>query len=412
MKKICSIKKGNIIFSVFLVLLILAVGTVSVFGKTVDIAVLATISGGLSEVGIMGRRATELAVEHINADGGITALDGAKLNLIVGDVTSDYSNSITVAQRIIGQHELSGIVIAGVSGMNKAVAPVIEKAGIPFLTAAVADDLTALNYKYIFRFCPKGSQFGNMQVEFLEYLQEKTDLKAKTVGIIYENTAYGQSTAAGVADLCEKRGITVVISESYPKDFTDATPLVSKIKASGADVLFPVSYTKDAALIFGTMQALRYNPIIIGGGAGFIWPEFYNALGKLTEGVFSVGSWSWDTKFVVDYPERMKAVKAWEDKYGTFMPEIAGEMYASVYILKEAMEKCGSSDPKVIRDTLAEIKITEGRGAIMQPGIVEFDESGMNKHVRPTIIQWWDDGNVHTVYPAEYTHNEIKQFAK
>jgi len=410
MKRFFLNRKSNFIFSVFLVLLILTVGTVSVFGQTVDIAVLATISGGLSEVGIMGRRGTELAVEHINAAGGIKALDGAKFNLVVGDVTSEYSNSITVAQRLLGQYNLSGIVIAGVSGMNKAVAPVLEKAGVPFLTAAVADDLTALNYKYIFRFCPKGSDFGNMQVEFLKYLQQNEDLKAESVGIVYENTAYGQSTAAGVADLCERSGIPVVISESYPKDFTDATPLVSKVKGAGADVLFAVSYTKDAALIFGTMQALRYKPIVIGGGAGFIWPEFHKALGELTEGVCSVGSWSWDTKFVVDDPDRMEAVKAWEEKYGTFMPEIAGEMYASVYILKEAIEKCGSTDPKVIRDALAEIKITEGRGGMMQPGIVEFDETGMNKHVRPTIIQWWDDGKVHTVFPVEYTHNEVKQF--
>lgn len=403
--------KGNIIFFVLIALLSMIVVTTAAFAQSdgVNIVVLATISGDLSEVGILGQRGAEMAVEHINADGGIKALGGAKINLIVGDVTSDYSNSINVAQRLLSQHDLSGIVIAGVSGMNKAVAPVLERAEVPFVTGAIADDLTELNYRYVFRICPEGSAFGHMQVEFSQYLLEEEGGASK-VGIIYENTDYGQSTAGGVAELCAEYNIPVAINESYPKDFTDATPLVSKLKSSGAEVLFPVSYTKDAALIFGTMQSLGYNPMIIGGGAGFIWPEFYKTLGSLANGVSSVGSWVWDTKNITNNPALVKVTEEWEEKYGDFMGEIAGEMYAAVYCLKEAMEECGSSDPKEIRNALAEIKITEGGATLMQPGIVEFDENGNNIHVRPVMGQWWEDGKLHSIYPREFTDNEIKKF--
>jgi len=403
--------RRNVIFFVMITLFLMIIATSAAFAQaeTVNIAVLATISGDLSEVGILGQRGAEMAVEHINAEGGIKALGGAKINLVVGDVTSDYSNSINVAQRLLGQHNLSGIVIAGVSGMNKAVAPVLEKAEVPFITGAIADDLTNLGYKYIFRICPKGSAFGHMQVEFSQYLLEEKGGTSK-VGIIYENTAYGESTAGGVAGLCEEYGIPVAIEESYPKDFTDATPLVSKLKSSGAEVLFPVSYTKDAALIFGTMQSMGYNPMIIGGGAGFIWPEFYKTLGSLANGVSSVGSWVWDTKNIVDNPDLVAVTEEWEEKYGDFMGEMAGEMYAAVYCLKEAMEECGSSDPKEVRNALAEIKITEGRATLMQPGIVEFAEDGNNIHVRPVMGQWWEDGKLHSVYPREFTNNEIKEF--
>jgi branched-chain amino acid transport system substrate-binding protein len=89
------------------------------------------------------------------------------------------------------------------------------------------------------------------------------------------------------------------------------------------------------------------------------------------------------------------------------MPEMAGEVYSFVYIVKEAMEQAASADPKVLRDTLAKIKITSGRAAMMQPGTVEFTETGASKHVVPTIIQW-QDGEVRTVFPVELTDNKIR----
>lgn len=379
---------------------------VSAQTKTVNIGVLATISGDNSEVGIMGANAAQLAVEHINNSGGIKALGGAKINLIIGDSTSDPSQAVLVAQRLVTRNVLTGVVQAGVSGVALAEAPVLEKAGVPWVTAAVADQLTAMGYKYVFQICPKGSHFGAMQADFLKYLQEQFNIPARKIAIVYENTAYGQSTAAGIRSLAEQHGFTVVIEESYPKNFTDAAPLVTKVRAAGAEVVFPVSYTTDAALILTTMRAMNYHPIVIGGGAGFIWPDFYKALGKNAEGVFSVGSWSWDTKYILNDPDCLAAVKAWEAKYGTFMPEMAGEMYTAVYVLKEAIEACKSADPKAVRDALATIKITRGRAAMMQPGIVEFDEKGWNKHVHPTIIQW-QNGVVRTVYPVEDTDNKV-----
>ena len=374
--------------------------------NVVNIAYFGTISGGMSEVGVMGRDAAIMAVEHINADGGIKALGGAKLNLIIADTTSDPARGVAVVQRILGTNKVSAIVQAGVSSMALAYAGVTEKEGIPMLSGAVSDKLVQSGYKYFFQVCPKGSEFGAMQANFLKYMVDTYGVRGDRVGIIYENTAYGQSTAVGIRALAEQHGFKVVIEESYPANFTDATPLVTKIRNSGAEIIFPVSYTNDAALIMSTMKTLNYTPVIIGGGAGFIWPEFDRALGPLAEGVFSVGSWSWDTINITRHPNNLAATEAWRKKYGTFMPEMAGEIYSFVYIVKEAMEKSASSDPKVIRDTLASMRINSGRAAMMQPGIVEFDEFGANKHVVPTIIQW-QGGDVKTVYPRELTDNKI-----
>lgn len=374
--------------------------------NVINIAYFGTISGGMSEVGIMGRDAAILAVEHINAEGGIKALGGAKINLIVADTTSDPSRGVAVAQRILDNYEISAIVQAGVSQMALAEMPVAEKAGVPMVSGAISDKLTQAGYKYFFEPCPKGGAFGAMQVEFLKYMVDNYGVTLDKVGIIYENTAYGQSTALGIKKLCKEYGFTVVIEESYPANFTDAAPMVTKIKEAGAEIIFPVSYTNDAALIMSSMKTLKYKPIVIAVGAGFIWPEFAKALGDLVEGVFSVGSWSWDTINITRDPNNLKVTEAWKEKYGTFMPEIAGEIYADVYIVKEAIEIAGTKDPKDIRNALANIKITSGRATMWQPGIVEFDETGASKHVVPTIIQW-QGGVVKTVYPVELTDNKI-----
>jgi len=404
-------KRFSFLFLALMLVVSVIVASSLAAPKTVDIGILATISGDLSEVGNMGANAAKLAVENINKAGGIKSLGGAKLNLIVGDTTSDYSQSVLVAQRMLTNNKLSGMLGAGVSGMALAVAPVLEKAEVSFLTAAVSDKLTEQGYKYMFQFCPKGSQFGNMQAEFLQYLQKKFGLDATKVAIVYENTAYGQSTIVGIRDIVQKAGFKIVTEEAYPKNFTDAAPLVTKIKAAGAQVIFPVSYTTDAALILSTMNAMKYKPVVIGGGAGFIWPDFYKTLGKNAEGVFSVGSWSWDTKYNLKDPEVMTAIKAWEKKYKSFMPEMAGEMYCAAYMLKEAIEAAKSTDAKAVRDALAKVKFTKGAAAMMQPGVVEFNEAGWNKQVHPTMIQW-QKGVVKTVYPVEDTNNKIIFSAK
>jgi branched-chain amino acid transport system substrate-binding protein len=283
---------------------------------------------------------------------------------------------------------------------------VIEKSKIPLITSSISDKITQQGYKYVFEICPKGSQFGATQVKFLTYLKKKYDIPIHKLGFVYENTAYGTSTAGGLKETATKEGYTIALFEAYDAKFTDASPLVTKIKASGVDVIFPVSYTTDAELIISTMQAMRVNPLVIGGGAGFIWPDIYKSLGDRINGVFSVGSWSWDSKNIMSDRQRKSAVERYKKRFGTFMPEQAGEHYAMVWTLKEAIERARSADPQRIRDALASIEIVRGPAGFMQPGKIKFDQTGWNSYVHPTMIQW-QRGEPRTVYPEEDATNDV-----
>jgi len=386
----------------------LAVALVSpaLAAEDVQIALFAMLSGPGVDMGKMSRDGAEMAAEDINASGGIKALGGAKIKLVVADVTSNAAQGPSVMERTLSTGKISAAVGCGASQMTLTCLPVIEKSQVPLLTSSISDKITQQGYKYVFEICPKGSQFGATQVKFLTYLKNKYNLPIKQVGFVYENTAYGTSTAGGLKETALKEGYKIGLFEAYDAKFTDASPLVTKIKASGVDVIFPVSYTTDAELIISTMQAMRVNPLVIGGGAGFIWPDIYKSLGDRINGVFSVGSWSWDSKNIMSDPQRKTVVERYKKRFGTFMPEQAGEHYAMIWTLKDAIEKARSTDPKKIRDAMASIEITRGLAAIMQPGKIKFDKTGWNLYVHPTMIQW-QRGEPRTVYPEEDATNDV-----
>jgi branched-chain amino acid transport system substrate-binding protein len=374
--------------------------------QDVEIALFVCLSGSAVDLGAMSRDGAVLAVEDVNRMGGIKALGGAKIKLVVADVTSTPAQGPSVTERTISTQKLSGAIGYGMSQMTLTCLPVLEKAQVPLITTSISDKITQQGYKCVFEICPKGSQFGASQVNFLTYLKEKYKLPIHKVGFVYENTAYGTSTAGGLKDTAIKEKYDIGLFEAYDAKFTDASPLVTKIKASGVDVIFPVSYTTDAELIISTMYAMKVHPLVIGGGAGFIWPDIYKSLGNKINGVFSVGSWSWDSKNIMSDRLRKSVVERYKKRFGTFMPEQAGEHYAAVWVLKDALEKAGSRDPQKVRDVLANIEITRGLAGLMQPGKIKFDSTGWNSYVYPTMIQW-QKGEPRTVYPEQAATHKV-----
>ncbi len=154
------------------------------------------------------------------------------------------------------------------------------------------------------------------------------------------------------------------------------------------------------------MYQLNYLPLLVGGGAAFIWPDIGKSLGDKVNGIFSVGSWSWDAKNIASDPQKADVTKRYKEKYGTFMPEQAGEHYAGIWTLKEGIEAAKSADSTNVRDALSKIKITSGLASMMQPGVTEFDEKGMSKDVFPTMIQW-QKGEPHTIAPDSVKTNDV-----
>jgi len=359
--------------------------------KEVNIGVLYPTSGSQARFGQMCVNATRLAVEDVNNAGGIKSLGGAKLNPILADIQSDAGVTRNQAERLMATGNLTAATGSYVSTYTLVATEVAERYKIPYVTGSIANKLTERGFKFIFQVSPKANMFGEMQMEFAG----KLGGAGKRAAVVFEDTDYGTSTSKGVIDGAKKVGLEVVLSEPYTAKFTDATPLVNKIKASRPDLLFPVSYITDALLIIRTMKQLNVNAGVIAGGAGYLIPDFYKDLGKDAEYVFSVGSWNYDVN-CADVP-RISA--AYEKRFGEFLMEHAGEAYVMIWVLADALERAASTDPLKVRDALAKTNLTKGPGSVMPGCHVEFDETGWNKHVHPVMTQW-QKGQLRTVYPA------------
>jgi branched-chain amino acid transport system substrate-binding protein len=373
----------------------------------VDIAIIVPLSGANASVGEQAVNAAKLAVEDINGAGGIKSLGGAKVNLIVADATNDPQGAINTTERVLSQNKVAGVYGLALSPLTTAALPAFVKHHVPVITSAISDTLvTPSNGGYLFQIAPKGSAFGNQQVEFLKFLNAKYKMGVTKAAILYVNNPYGIATEKGIEQLAEKAGLQIVLKSAYPAEIADASPLVSKIEQSGAQVLFPVSYISDASLILTALRSANSHVLVVGGGAGFIWPPIGQSLGDKVNGLTSVASWNLDSKNVKADPKLVEVTKRYAAAYGTFMPEQAGEAYAGVSALAAAIEAAKSADPAKVRDALAAIDVKSGGGALMQPGEVAFDASGANRHVQPVMIQW-QGGVPHTVFPESVATSEV-----
>src|SRR5262249_19320982 len=127
---------------------------------TINIGVIQPLSGANAQFGVNCRNGIELVADEINAAGGIRALGGAKINLVVSDATSKPTIAPGVAQRLIAQNDLSAVLGAYVSSLTLAISEVTARADIPFLTMAYADEITGRGLESVFQVTPKASVIG------------------------------------------------------------------------------------------------------------------------------------------------------------------------------------------------------------------------------------------------------------
>jgi len=152
----------------------------------IDIAIIVPLSGPNASVGEQAVNAAKLAVADVNDAGGINTLGGAKLNLIIADATNDPQGAINTSERVLSQNTLAGAYGLALSPLTTAALPAFVKHHVPVITSAISDTLvTPTNGGFLFQIAPKGSAFGNQQVEFLKFLNMKYKMAAMiTTGII------------------------------------------------------------------------------------------------------------------------------------------------------------------------------------------------------------------------------------
>lgn len=376
-------------------------GNAGAADKVVRIGNIIPLSGPSASVGQQGKNAREMAVEEINAAGGIKSLGGAKLEMLYADSESKPEKGVAEAERMINTekvHLLTGCWNSAVTYPTTAVA---ERYGIPFVVpVSVADKITEQGFKTVFRIAAKDGWWTRDQFAFLADVQKEFGTPIKKLAFVYENGDWGKGFAGQWRELAQKGGYEIVLDEPYPSTATDLSPVVQKIRRAQPDALLLVSNAADAILLTNTLAEYKVKlKAIIGSGGGHADPSFLTATGDNARYLFDIVEWETD----VNKPGVKEINAKFKERYGYNLAGESVDAYIATYVIADALERAGSLDPEKIRKALAETNLRSGPAMIASYDAIEFDSNGQNKHAALSIVQIGDMGSGLeriTVWPA------------
>jgi branched-chain amino acid transport system substrate-binding protein len=381
-------------------------GSASAEDKVVKIGGIFPMSGNAASTGVHTKAALEVAMDIINnahpelgnfplaKNAGLAGLGGAKVEVVFADNQGSPATGQNQALRLITEEKVVAIIGAYQSGITLTASAISEKYGIPFLTGeSVAANLTERGFKWFFRTTPIATDFAKLYTEFLADIKA-AGARTDTVALVHDNTEYGTSVAGTITQTFKDKGFNVV-DISYAVNATDVQSQVLQLKEKKPDVVLMISYTSDAILYAKTMQALDYKPpVLLADDAGYSDPSFIKAVGKLSQGAFNRSSWS------VGAPGSPTAIIAdmYKKKSGDEMDDTAARQMQGFFVLCDAIDRAGSTDPAKIQ---AALKATDLKPDQLMMGYkgVKFDDKGQNILAAGVIIQLQDGENYVTVWP-------------
>lgn len=371
----------------------------------VKVGLLVPLSGIYARPGQVMRMGAEMAIEHINAQGGIKALGGAKLKLVLLDSGDTVEKAKNAAQRMVAQ-ETDLVAASGsyLSSFTLAVTEVTERAQIPVLTLSYSDLITDRGFKYVFQTsATAGSQAQQCLPEVMKVAEKSTGVKPKTVAIITDNTGASVASVKPMRErLLKEHGLNLVVDETFTPPLSDATPLVQKVRATRPDLLFFLpTVISDAKLVLEKMNEFGLGQAripTISFGIAIAEPEMLRTMSPdLLQGVLTcVGSWG--SKGHEKLIDELKA------KYNEpWMTQNAISTYADMWIIAAALEKSGKADKEAVAQALRTLDL--GQSKYYPGGLIKFDDKGRRVDAGLTIVQW-QNGVPSTVFPPDLAMKE------
>jgi len=386
-------KKGCRPWVVMIIVLsfFLFTGTVSAAEKVVKLGLVLPLTGQAAPVGEFVKMGNELAVEEINAAGGIKSLGGAKLQLIIADHQMKPEVGIAQAERLVKEEKVAALLGGYMSAVIYTSSQVGEKYKVPFIVqGGTSNNICERGFKYVFRAIPNSTVYALDILHPLKDISKGTSREVKRIGLTYEMTSYGKSNAEAIRGGVAPLGMEIVADLPYPPQTTDFSLSVSKLKAANPDAVICVPYVTDAVMLVKTMKEMDFNTGGVIGTGGFLDPTFTEMLGKMADYIFQVAYMSENMKL----PSAIKFHQNMMKKYGKPATGDAAYSYTGMYILRDAIEKAGSLEGTKIRDALASLDEPHPPWAICSITGVKFDEKGENIYARLCTSQylkgqWW-----------------------
>jgi len=375
----------------FLALLVLAfvgVWPLPAAAQSIKLGAVVPLTGRYGSGGAQVRAGYEIAVEHVNAAGGVT-VGGKKmpLELVLLDDESDATKTVSRLETLAAQ----GVVVylGGFgSDLHAAASSVAEKNRVPYLGVAFAlNKVHQQGFRYLFSPFWKSPDIGRQLPPMLSAIPAAE--RPKTVAIFQEKTDWGREMALAWVEAGRAAGYQVVVQGEYAPGAKDFSDLVLKAKAANADAVFALPTPPDGMTMIKQMKELGYTPkltLFIRAPDPPIWSK---NLGKDGDYVMLAPGWH----NAVKAPGVKELNEAHVKKIGRPADPIAGPAYACVQILAAALTRAGAPDRQKVRDAIAATDTT----TVVGP--VKFRADGTGT-VQSVFVQWIN-GKQELVWPKE-----------
>jgi branched-chain amino acid transport system substrate-binding protein len=368
-------------------------------GEPARIAVILPLSGTYARSGELELAGIKMAVEEINAAGGVRALGGKKIAIEVKDAGTSVETAVSAARQLLGSgSKISGGIGSWLSSYTLGVSEMAERRRIPWLTVSSSDQVSNRGFQYLYQTVAPSSAWAQSGLEYLKSVSEQRGCPIKTVAIVGDNTAAPTAFFNAVrTDVAKRLGWTITVDTTWTPPLTDATSIAQRLQAAKPDlILFGASNFSDAAQVLSKGIEFTVKTNYVGNGSWLVMPEYLQSVGaKNLEGIFDISG-----------AHPLKGFESIEDQFKKVTKEpfiqqegLAG--YAHIWIFKEAMEKAGSDEPEAINVAIKALDLTTGPAASALPsGRVKFDEKGRLAGATPVIAQW-QNGLPVSVFPID-----------
>ena len=361
-------------------------------------------SGTYSTNGMHTMNGYNLAVEAINARGGVKVGDTMyMLEIKYYDDESTPARGTELAERLISQDGVQFLLGPYSSGLTKAIAPVTEKHGVPMVEANGASrSLFTNNYQYLFAVLSTSEQYLSSAVDLAAELAQAggRDPADLTVAFAFENDPFSQDVRAGVTDDANRHGMKIVIDDKLPKELNDMTPILAKVKALKPDLLLVSGHSKGAATAIRQIDELEvYVPMLAMTHCDSA--DVIGKFGAAANHTLCASQWAPTLSYGDDlFGSASDFAATFEQKFGYAPPYQAAESAAAVQVFADAFERAGSLDPQMVRDALSATEMQTFYGNI------KFDETGKNI-AKPMVLFQIQDGEFRVVAPTKWADASV-----
>ncbi|MDG4669055.1 urea ABC transporter substrate-binding protein [Mycobacterium sp. 236(2023)] len=351
-------------------------------GETIKVGALNSLSGTMAISEVTVRNAIDLAVEQINADGGVM---GKQIQLVGEDGASEPTVFAEKAEKLISSDCVAAVFGGWTSSSRKAMLPVFESANSLLYYPVQYEGLeSSPNIFYT------GATTNQQIVPALDYLKEQG---VKSLYLVGSDYVFPQTANRIIKAYAEANGIEIKGEDYTPLGSTDFSTIVNKVRSAGADAVFNTLNGDSNVAFFREYKNVGLTPAVMPVVSVSIAEEEVGGIGvQNIDGQLT----AWNYYQTIDTPVNKEFVDAYKAKYGADKPtsDPMEAAYVSVYLWKNTVEKAQSFDVKAIQDN------ADGVTFDAPEGLVTID--GENHHITKTarIGEIRPDGLIYTIWES------------